>query len=300
MSKLNPIFLTTDFSACAIYAENFAAALAKRLGAEIHVGHVVDTGYLTYAALYGQAIVIDPNVAGVEQAAGQYLDEVVTRLRAKGLHATRHLARGVPIAEITSMIGRSGAKLVVTGTHGHSGFNKFLFGSFCEKLLRQSPVPVLAIKQPGPNAKFDEEDFAPERIACTTDLSDVSRSAFPLAAELANTLKAELILLHVIDSRFDSFPYIEAVARPSRQHLRERAEKLLGEWSRGLGAGRVSTHVAEGVPHERIEAFVRDHNIDLLVIATHGHGGVAHALLGSTAERVVRTVPCPVLSVRPS
>jgi nucleotide-binding universal stress UspA family protein len=300
MPKLDSIFLATDFSPCARYAEDYTAALAKRLGAEVHVGHVVDTGYLTYTALYGQAIVVDANVAGVEQAAREHLDASVARLQAKDLKAAGHFARGVPIAEMKKMIAQSGAKIVVTGTHGHSGFNKFLFGSFCEKLLRQSPTPVLAIKQPGPKAEFDEQEFALERLACTTDLSEVSRGAFAPAAALAIVLKAELILLHVVDTRFDTFPYVEAMERPSHAHLRERAEQLLGEWSKGLGVARVRVQVTEGVPHERIDAFVRDHNIDLLVIATHGHGGVAHALLGSTAERVVRTAACPVLSVRPS
>jgi nucleotide-binding universal stress UspA family protein len=184
------------------------------------------------------------------------------------------------------------------GTHGHTGFNRLLFGSTCEKLLRQSPTPVLAVKQPDAEAIFDPDRFALDNILCTTDLSDLSRSVLPLAAEFSAWLNARLTVLHVIDSRFDTLPYA-AMDEPTLRQLDTRAEHVLEEWTQWLKAPRIETRVLHGVPNMAIADFVRDQNIDLLIMATHGHSGLAHALLGSTTERVVRTAPCPVLAVRP-
>lgn len=291
------IFVTTDFSACAEYALGYAAELAKRLKADIVLGHVVDTSYLTYAALYGQQVVIDPDVVSVEEAAKRHLAEAVARIESRGVKATAEFARGTPITELSRMIAASGAMLVVTGTHGHTGFNRFLFGSTCEKLLRHSPAPVLAVKQSGEGAVFEPEDFAIDRVAVTTDLSDLSRSVFPFAAELCTALNAELVVVHVVDSRFDTMPY--SAEAPAVEHLKARAEALIKEWTQWLKVPRIQSRVLHGVPYACIEDFVRGGNIDLLVMATHGHSGLAHALLGSTTERIVRTVPCAVLAVRP-
>ena len=298
MPDRKAIFVTTDFSPCAEYALQYAIEFARRHGASIVVGHVVDTSYLTYAALYGQQIVVDPNVGSVEQAAKSHLAEAVERVNSLGVPAIAEFARGSPVTELIRMIGASGAVLTVTGTHGHTGFSRLLFGSTCEKLLRQSPAPVLAIKQPDADAKFNPDTFALERVVCTTDLSDLSRSVLPFAAELCAALNAKLTVLHVIDSRFDSLPYA-AMDEPTLRQLDTRAEKVLKEWIQWLKAPQIETRVLHGLPNMAIADFVRDQNIDLLIIATHGHGGLAHALLGSTTERVLRTVPCPVLAVRP-
>ncbi len=298
MPDTKRIFVTTDFSPCADYAVGYAVELAKQLHGEIVIGHVVDTSYLTYAALYGQEVVVDPGVASVEAAAKDHLAKTVDRVQGLGVSASGEIARGAPVTELVGMIKSSGAALVVTGTHGHTGFNRFLFGSTCEKLLRQSPVPVLAVKQPDAGARFKPDEFAIDRIACTTDLSDLSRSVLPFAAEISSTLDAELTVLHVIDARIDTLPYA-TIEAPTRDQLKMRAQHVLKEWTQWLKAPQIDSRVLHGIPDKVIAEFVRDHNIDLLVMATHGHGGLAHALLGSTTERVVRTAPCPVLVVRP-
>ena len=109
------IFVTTDFSPCAAYAMGYAVELAQRLHADIVLGHVVDTSYLTYAALYGQEVVVDPNIPSVEAAAKKHLADEVGRIRARGVEAESAFARGTPVAELVRLIGESGAALVVTG-----------------------------------------------------------------------------------------------------------------------------------------------------------------------------------------
>lgn len=192
-----------------------------------------------------------------------------------------------------------GCDLIVTGTHGHTGFNRFLFGSTCERLVRRSPIPVLAVKQSGADATFIDGPIVIDRILCTTDLSDWSKAALPYAAGLCRALGARLLLQHVIDTRFDTFPHLAAVDQPDQQQMHKQAERILREMVSDYADLQAETSVLDGVPHSRIDETIIGHNIDLLVMATHGRRGIAHALLGSTAEKVVRLARCPVLTVRP-
>jgi nucleotide-binding universal stress UspA family protein len=135
-------------------------------------------------------------------------------------------------------------------------------------------------------------------ILCPVDFSPPSQSALRLGAELARTLGADLVLLHVVQTSpyptsyfaaLDSFPTLH-------EELRQRADAALATALASLPAGqRARTAVAEGMPFEQILAAAKD--CDLIVMGTHGHSALKHALLGSTAERVVRQSPIPVLTV---
>lgn len=75
----------------------------------------------------------------------------------------------------------------------------------------------------------------------------------------------------------------------------------LGEQREKLGADvEVTTALLEGVPFKELIRHAADNGVDLIVMSTHGHTGLKHVLLGSTAERVVREAPCPVMTVRPA
>ena len=85
--------------------------------------------------------------------------------------------------------------------------------------------------------------------------------------------------------------------------LLERIDSLLLHWeqeAQRLGARRVVSAKVEGVPLVEIVRFARETNSSLIVMGTHGHTGVKHALIGSVAEKVVRSADCPVLTIRPS
>jgi universal stress protein A len=139
------------------------------------------------------------------------------------------------------------------------------------------------------------------RIVCPTDFSPTATKAVALAAEMANRFGAELVLLYVLPEL--NYPIRGLGMASAFPHLREelhtRAKEQLTEVQKGLPAGtKSSLDLRDGMPHDLILACAKDKNADLIVMGTHGHTGIKHALLGSSAERVVRLAECPVLTVR--
>ena len=142
-----------------------------------------------------------------------------------------------------------------------------------------------------------------QKILLPTDFSDYSASATKYACELAMKFDAELHLLHTLELHLASTPaFVMGLALPQYiNESRAAAEKSLAgvldpKWS----AGRtVIQAVVEGLPKVEIIRYARKQDIDLIVLSTHGRTGLSHVIMGSVAETMVRTSPCPVLTVRP-
>lgn len=140
-------------------------------------------------------------------------------------------------------------------------------------------------------------------ILVTTDFSDISTLAFPPAKLVAETFGANVIVVYVQEKIMP--PFVGEYAQMNLQgFLDDQREKLVVELKRfadeRVGPGiATETIVATGVPHSEIVRLAQEKNVDLIVLATHGRGFLGHAVFGSTAERVVRRAPCPVLTVRP-
>ena len=124
-------------------------------------------------------------------------------------------------------------------------------------------------------------------ILVPTDFSEPSEAALDYALELAVRFDARLHLLHVID----------AAAVPAGLFDDVKA-KLARRASRGERRAAVTTEVITGTSARTIVCYARARSMDLIVMGTHGRSGVAHILMGSVAEKVVRDAPCPVLTVR--
>lgn len=142
-----------------------------------------------------------------------------------------------------------------------------------------------------------------QKILLPTDFSKLSATATMYACELATKFAAELHLLHTLEILPDATPdFVMGLALPRYIHeSKAAAEKSLAavldpQWSKGK---TVISAVVEGSPQVEIIRYARQQNIDLIVLSTHGRTGLTHVLMGSVAESVVRTAPCPVLTMRP-
>jgi nucleotide-binding universal stress UspA family protein len=142
-----------------------------------------------------------------------------------------------------------------------------------------------------------------KRILLPTDFSDYSAAAMKYACEFATKFDAELHVLHTLEVHLSPTPdLVMGLALPTYLHeSRVAAEKALNgvpdpQWSAGRKVVKV---VIEGSPKVEIVRYARQHDIDLIVLATHGRSALAQVIMGSVAESVVRTAPCPVLTVRP-
>ena len=132
-------------------------------------------------------------------------------------------------------------------------------------------------------------------ILVPTDFSETSDLALRHAVEAARTYGARLYLVHVPGPTGEDFEADFPVGR-FETTVRQRLAAFVSEDE--IAALRPEYALRIGAPAEEIVRYAQDREIDLIVMGTHGRKGVAHMLLGSVAEHVVRTAPCPVLLVR--
>lgn len=143
-----------------------------------------------------------------------------------------------------------------------------------------------------------------KKILVATDFSVPSDAALAYGRELARTFNASLTVLHVAENLAargygaDGFVFFEPeMQRELETSARRQLEGLLGDEDRMVLQAQTALRTSNAAAATIVE-FAREAQIDLIVMGTHGREGAAHALMGSVAERVVRTAPCPVLTVR--
>jgi universal stress protein A len=140
-----------------------------------------------------------------------------------------------------------------------------------------------------------------KRIACAVDYSEPSRAALEQAAEVARQHRAELVIVHVYEPPADAAENFLAPLPDSVEARKREEEVLLAAWradAERLTGFPVTTAILIGSPAAELVRFAREREIDLLVVATHGRRGLAHLVMGSVAERVVREAPCSILVAR--
>ena len=144
-----------------------------------------------------------------------------------------------------------------------------------------------------------------ENILLATDFSEPSAAALDYAKALADKFGSRIHVLHVLEDlaahAWTTEVYVAALPGVHEEMERQARERLDAVMPADLRERyRTKTELRTGSPFVEIVRYARDERIDLIVLGTHGRGPIAHMLLGSVAERVVRKAPCPVLTVRPS
>ncbi len=142
-----------------------------------------------------------------------------------------------------------------------------------------------------------------KKILVPIDFSDYSKSALRYSAQFAKLFQSELILVYVVEPILYppdfsmgqiSLPAVNVLEFDKQ--AKDELEKLVkAEFNEDL---QVRYVVKSGKPFVQIIETAREEDVDLIIISTHGHSGVEHILFGSTAEKVVRKAPCPVLTLR--
>lgn len=144
--------------------------------------------------------------------------------------------------------------------------------------------------------------FTLTRILVPIDFSEASAAALKYALPLAASFGAEVHLLHVLDLAAGQYFAAEMAMVPSPAIEAEAVARAEAELAALLTRDEIATYRARlvtlrGVPFASIVSYARERRIDLIVMGTHGRGAVAHLLIGSVAENVVRKAPCPVLTI---
>ena len=140
------------------------------------------------------------------------------------------------------------------------------------------------------------------RILTATDFSQHSKNALRYAAAFAKAFNAEVIVVHVLekaDFLSNLPPVADGYLPPDLPEVQEKHARVLCEQELAeVGLSQARVLLPHGNPYAEIVQVAKDEEADLIIVGTHGRGMLAHLLLGSVAERVVRASPCPVLTVR--
>lgn len=289
MITINKILCPVDFFPASDAAVNYAVGLAANYGARVHLLHII-TPLLPGA--YEYALDTTEILKSLEKNAAEEMAKLAVRAKAAGVLAETETRVGDVYDEIKSAIEFHKPEIVVMGTHGRRGVERWFLGSTTEKLMRHSPVPILTISSSG-----QPMEMAPRfrRILVTTDFSDGTPDALAYAFSVAQENEAQITLLHVVQD------VTADVSGKYRQSLMTGVEKQLDDLvpAEAKNWCEVRTIVENGVPYRIILRTIEDEKIDLLVMNIHGKGMLDRALLGSTAERVVRAASCPVMLIPP-
>lgn len=313
------MIVTDDGSELARAAIPRAAALAAASGSEVlvlRVSHADGVDPEALGAADWQAHV-GGEAAARDRAepheAEPHLSEAVDAVLASGVtRAGSLLIEGEPGNAIVLAAERLNADLVVLSSHGLGGFKRAVLGSVATHVVRHiKGIPVLLCRP-----LSDDNDASIARVLLTLDGSDLSTAAVPHAQAVARATGAELVLMRVTDSvaqliaastpispdvPAQSMPVdmAEAAAERERTLAREQLEALATKLRAG-GVETVSVQLAEGDPGHAIVGAAARLDADVVVMATHGRGGLGRALFGSVADAVVRHIDdAAVLLVHP-
>ena len=293
---LRSVLIPVDFSEQSRDAVRRGAAFAARFNARLVVLSAVDP-LLAEAA----KIRLGQDLANTETEPA--LREFVAATWPAGAGApadtTFETRVGEPAAVILEAADRGGVDLIVIGTHGLGGVRKWLLGSTTERVLRRTPVPVLAVPPAGPAFASETADGTLEiaRVLAATDFSDASIAAVEYAAQLANQFAATLTLVHVIEPVMvppQWLPLAEISDEPRVADARARLERLTARWR---GHREWDAIVSVGRPADVIDSTARDRRAQLIVMGLGGDPGAFAPRPGSIAYRVLSATTVPVLVV---
>lgn len=265
------IFVGVDLSEPSLTALDAAISLAKRFGARLSVEYV-------------EPPPIPPDPTGTvpwipydDRARERWQKRVEALTRGLEPAARLKVESGVPEAVLARRAAARSADLVVLGTHGRRGGQRFFLGSVAESVVHRARVPVLTLRA---GAKF-----APKRILAPCHMRRYADEALFYAMKLAEAFGAQVCVLYV--------PPEKEWELDSELKARMHLEEAFGTHA----ANSLTVKIRRGEPREQILAEARDGGYDLVALSAHMRGTLSDLALGTTAERTIRACELPVLAV---
>jgi nucleotide-binding universal stress UspA family protein len=289
MVQINKILCPVDFFPASEQAVAYATAMAQNYEAELLLFHAVVP---VLHAAYELPLNTDKIVKAMSEESTRRLEDLARPARKGGVEVRTIVRTGDIDDEIKRIVNKEKADFIVMGTHGRRGVEAWFMGSVTQRLLRHVPVPLLTM---GASKRGDVTPPAIRRILVTTDFSDGTADAMAYAFSIAQECQARVTVMHVInDVAIDlSGKYRDPLVRGIEEELGRLIPEEAKPWC------DIRTRVEIGLPYRAILKTLEREKIDLLVMNIHGKGMLDRALLGSTAERVVRGAGCPALLIPP-
>lgn len=288
-SKRSVTLVADDLSEGARSCLRRAALLPDPSGRAVEILNVLPRGHAAHLG----AGASDTVAAALRRRAEQGLRLGRRRLELASVSTTA--IEGEPYVEIIRRGRLIEANLVVVGPHARKSWTNGVVGTTTDRVIRKGDIPVLVVKRP-PRTPY-------RRAVAAIEGSDSAIRVLELAASLLPEAGARLTVLSCFTVPFEaeiSGGVRQVIARTRREFSDERrraCEKIIAA---ALGrALSPELEVVHGDPRTEVLRCVERERADLLVVGTHARSGIAHALLGSTAEALIRAAPCDVAVTRP-
>jgi nucleotide-binding universal stress UspA family protein len=290
------VLVPIDGSAIASRALDFAIERAKIYGARVTVAFSVNR-IAVVVALASPYTYVDPTplFAALDAEADVILGAGEARIKGAGAAGSAVKLDGPPAPAILACARETKADLIVIGTHGRRGFDRFAVGSTAEDVIRASGVPVFVVPLRAGPPKIGP--LAQALVA--VDGSPAADAGLRFACELARLESTRLNLCTVVETPGFHWDDLERSVFLQTE-MEEEAQRLLDESrARALCLGvEADTIFRRGDAAAEIIASAQSAKADCIFIGTHGRAGLPRFILGSVAEGVLRTSPLPVCTVR--
>ena len=290
MTQVNSILVGHDLQAGGKTSLESAVALADRCGATVRLLHVVEP--LDAYQRASHPLTSPLTVEEISARAGATLQAIAAGQESQRLKLEYEVRTGKPFVELIVAAKAWPADLIVVG--GTSRMEEPFLGTTSERVLRKALVPVMVAKK--------ALSSQAKTFLVPTDFSSCAKNAAEEAINLARCFSGRVVFFHVL-YRFYTVAYAHElgvsllISPPAPEEIEPDWKTFLDnlpleniDWEKSAEEGEAATAIVQRA--ERIQA-------DAIVMGTHGRTGLPHMLLGSVAEKVVRTASCPVLTVRP-
>ena len=290
------ILVATDFSEYSKTALDICLGASRCMKTKLHVLHTIEKFPHDYRHLLSGTTHADMKQKLEEDAIDKIKAMISGEIMEKG-DIIPMVRFGKPFLEIIQVAKENSVDLLVIGTHGRAGVDRFILGSVAERIVRKAPCPVMVIK----GRKYTGFKL----IIVPIDFSDCSGKALEYAISTARSHNSRLTILNVYEESFIA-PYVNAanseeeadgiIKEIERVNETKYEEFLKTIDFRGVEYDKL---LIKGIPETEIVKTATEQQADLVVMGTHGRAGVKHILIGSTAEEVVRTVHCDIIILKP-
>ena len=266
---MKTLLVPVDFSEPSISAFRFALDIAAKRDGALHLLHVI-----TPSVLEGFAAFKQPSMKVLKRVAEKKYERLLEEFSTENIRIRTSVIEGRIQSALLNYLKKADIDLVVMGTRGASGMREWVIGSNTEKLVRTSPVPVIAVKSYHDNP--------------------VKNIVFPNALDTEN--QEELIMkVKALQHFFNATLHIIWVNTPALNEPEPETRKRLKAFAERSMLKDYSINIFNYSNEEAgILEFTKQINGDMIAMGTHGLTGIAHLIAGSVAEDVVNHVQCPV------
>jgi nucleotide-binding universal stress UspA family protein len=293
------ILCATDLSDFSNSAVIQAIGMAKAFGSRLSICHVID---LPMVSMHGTAFVYPEDT--IDEMKVGAMDQIKGLVKDSALDWEAVVETGPVSSTLCRLAVEKQADIAIVCTHGRTGLKRLFLGSVTERLLRTITCPLLVVTPPEKTARMEKQfkGFGFKQIMVGCDFSADSGRAVEYGFSLAQEFEAAIHLVHVVEpfvyrdtmlpNSLKTEAFTEATTDCNRR-LKGLVPEDATNWC------KVEIACKAGKPFQVLKSYAEANQIDLIVLGVRGHSLVETLLLGSTTDRVIRNVACPVLSVSP-